>query len=311
MDSFFCDKPGLTAKTRWSYDQAFDAWRGLIGARPISQIRRPDLKLFADHLRDRPNKRGGQLHHKTIVRSLGHIKNFISWAVAAGLAADDRFDAVAVRSLTGEERLSGPPRRAFTNDELDRLFRSPLFALPRHHRDMAARWFLTIAALTGARTEEIATAPARLVRVGDIDCIDLREVGRKTSAAPRLIPVLPDLLGMGLREWGEAQVARGFTLVQPGEEPCTASAWSKRFNRYLNQHVADDPKLVLYSLRHSFRQMLRAANIGDELADKIFGHSTAKVGAGYGRDLSVDEARLFVERVRPPIDLRHLWKSVA
>jgi integrase len=54
----------------------------------------------------------------------------------------------------------------------------------------------------------------------------------------------------------------------------------------LNAKVSDDPQLVLYSLRHSFRQMLRAGNIGDELADKIFGHSTGKVGAEYGRDLS-------------------------
>src|SRR5579862_2059845 len=70
----------------------------------------------------------------------------------------------------------------------------------------------------------------------------------------------------------------GRRLVQPGAEPRTAAAWSKYLNRYLNTHVTDAPDLVLYSLRHAFRQMLRASNIGDELANKVFGHETGTVG---------------------------------
>ncbi|HQT90147.1 MAG TPA: hypothetical protein PK677_16710 [Acidiphilium sp.] len=309
LDAFYRDKPGLTDKTRWSYDQAFTAWADLIGAKPIAEIRRGDVKLYADYLRDRPNKHGGQLHQKSILRSLGHIKNFMRWAVTAGLAFDDRFEAVQARSLTSGERLSGPTRRAITEVELECLFRSRVFVSPRRHEDWAVRWFLAIAALSGARTEEIARAPALLVRVGDIDCIDLRDVGRKTCAAPRLIPVLPDLANMGLREWAAGQAARGYSLVQSSDTQRTASAWSKLLNRYLNANVADDPQLVLYSLRHSFRQMLRASGIGDELADKVFGHSTGNVGARYGRDLSAQEARSFVDRVRPPVNLRHLLQS--
>lgn len=63
-------------------------------------------------------------------------------------------------------------------------------------------------------------------------------------------------------------------------------------NRYINRHVADETGLVSYSLRHSFRQMLRAANIGDELANKVFGHETGTMGAGYGKDLSEQEYNL-------------------
>jgi hypothetical protein len=33
---------------------AFTAWRSLIGDKPIDAIRRPDLKLYVDYLRDRP-----------------------------------------------------------------------------------------------------------------------------------------------------------------------------------------------------------------------------------------------------------------
>jgi hypothetical protein len=50
--AFFDDKPDLTEKTLMSYNQAFDIWQGLIGTKPIGEIRRPELKLFADHMRD-------------------------------------------------------------------------------------------------------------------------------------------------------------------------------------------------------------------------------------------------------------------
>ncbi len=138
------------------------------------------MKLFADHLRDKPNARGGALHHKSILRSLGHIKSFLAWAVASGHAADDRFGEVKGREKTREELMAGESRRAFTAAEQGLLFRSPLFRAWSGEEDSeAAAWFLLIAALTGARTEEITEAPAA--------------PPTGTSAAPRLVPLLPDL----------------------------------------------------------------------------------------------------------------------
>jgi hypothetical protein len=42
------------------------------------------------------------------------------------------------------------------------------------------------------------------------------------------------------------------------------------------------------------------------LANKVFGHKTGTVGAGYGKDLSTQEAELVVRSVRSPVDLQHL-----
>ena len=307
IDAFFSDKPDLSQKTLWSYNQAFDGWERLIGNKPIAEIRRPDVKRYADHLRDRPSGRGGVLNHKSIERSLGHIKTFMAWAVAAGHVADDQFGVVKGRDRTHEERMAGEARRAFSQAELDQLFSSPLFREElRDEADRAAAWFLTIAALTGARTEEIASAPAELIKLGEVWCLDLRQVGTKTRAAPRLVPLLPDLIRLGLPSWTARQSALGRRLVQPGPEARTPSAWSKYLNRYINNHIADAPDLVLYSLRHSYRQMLRAANIGDELANKVFGHEHGTVGAGYGRELSPQEAALVVASVKPPVNLHNL-----
>ena len=308
-DEFLRDKPALGPKAIWSYDQAFGYWTALIGGKPVREIRRPDVKLFADFLRDKKTSRGTALNQKTILRSLGNIKTFMGWAVMAGYAIDDRFETVPARDMTAEERLADDPRRAFTEIEIEKLFKSRLFTTPRDHDDEAAGWFLAIAALTGARTEEIALVPSELVWVDEVCCLDFRKVAKKTKAAPRLVPLLEDLIKMGLVEWAGKQAARGYTLVQPETKQKNPAAWSKFLNRYLNDAVIDDPALVLYSLRHSFRQMLRAGNIGDELADKIFAHSTGKVGAGYGRNLSPDEARLFIARVKPPVSFQHLWRQ--
>jgi integrase len=251
--AFLADKPGLTKKTLWSYNQAFDIWKSLIGDKAIAEIRRADMKLFADHLRDKPNARGGCLNHKSIERSLGHIKNFMAWAVEAGHGEDDRFGDVKGRDKTREERLAGNSRRAFTAVELERLFDSSLFRKPKDEAEQATAWFLAIAALTGARTDEIAEAPAELVKLGDVWCLDLRQAGTKMRAAPRLVPLLPDLIRLGLPAWAKQQAALGRRLVRPGAEPRTTAAWSKYLNRFINEHVVDTPDLVLYSLRHSFR----------------------------------------------------------
>ncbi len=304
--AFLADKPGLTSKTLWSYRQAFNAWEGLIGDKAISSIKRTDLKMYADYLRDRPSGRDGRLDHKSIERSLGHIKNFMRWATAAGYVENDHFGDVKGRDKTQEELMALDSRRAFTAVELHKLFASRLFQKPTDGAEKAAAWFLAIAALSGARTEEIAQAPAQLVRRGETWCLDLRQSGTKTKAAPRLVPLLPDLVRLGLLQWAAGQAAAGRRLVQPDVKPRTSQAWSKYLNRYIDIHVTDAADLVLYSLRHSFRQMLRAANVGDELANKVFGHETGSVGAGYGKDLSFQEAELVVRLVRPPLDLGHL-----
>jgi hypothetical protein len=48
-----------------------------------------------------------------------------------------------------------------------KLFQNQLFTDTCDDSDLATGWFLAIAALTGARTEEIALAPAQLVLLGD------------------------------------------------------------------------------------------------------------------------------------------------
>lgn len=307
-ERFFRDKPGLADKTVVSFKQAFREWQNLIGNKPLSHLRRTDLKLYADFLRYKPNDRGhtGLLARTTIIRNLGHVKEFLAWSVSSGLVADDNFKIVHARDATKDERLGKKTRRAFTKEELVKFFDCDVFVRQSRYFDTTDYWFFLLGLFTGARVDELARAPAEFVQLGQIKCLDLRDVGTKTTAAPRLVPIHSELTRLGIEDFARRQSKLGYCLLQPGPKARTERQWSKALNARVDRYITDDDTVVFHSFRHTFRQMLRAAGIGDELANKIFGHADGTVGSRYGRDLSVDEAALFMRSVKSPVVLDHL-----
>lgn len=308
---FFADKPNLSESARTSYDQTFREFANFLGSTvALKEIKKASVKEFAEHLRDRPSGRGGTLSRETIKKMLSHLKSYFAWRVEAGHLNQNPAEGVVARAAEADDDEDLP--RAFEKNELHQLFHSPLFLGCRSSHRLAEPgklivrneryWFWLVALLTGARTDEIAKAPAQLVKVGNIDCIDFRHA-TKTKASPRLIPVLPELRRLGFIDWAELQERRGRTLVGGPDAP---EDWSKWLNRYLDSVGLDDPSLVAYSLRHNFRQQLRSSGLHHELADKIFGHKSERVGAGYGRHLSADEAQKVVEMLQPAYTLEHL-----
>jgi integrase len=321
LERFWADKSDISDKTKdKSYGQAFREFSDRIGNKPIAEIHRSDIKAFAEYLRDRPSSRGGVLDQGTIGRLLSHIRTLFAWYVEAGFLEANPAQGVVARAAPkldddeDAEDADGEKRRAFTDAELKTLFSSPLFKGCKSSSRLTQTgnvvlrneryWFWVIALLTGARTTEIARASATLVRVGDVDCIDFRKA-TKTKASPRLVPVLPELKELGFMEWAASQEKQGRKLV---EGPNAPKVWTKWTNYYLNRIGLDDEDVAPYSLRHVFRQQLRAADLHPEIVDKVFGHKGQTVGAGYGRHLSADEAKRVVERVKSPIPLEHLWR---
>lgn len=327
LDAFFTARPSIGERARVSHRQAFREWEELIGRKAIGAITQADVARYVEWLESRTNARAGRttLSRDTIVKKLQHIRGFLAWAEQRAFLAPNPAAKVQPRPKTREESAGDGARRAFTNDELRKLFDSPLFtgcAGPRRRATPGRQvlrdekfWIFPAALLTGARIEELADAPATLVDLEGIPCLDLRQSGTKTKAAPRLVPIVPVLQKMGFVEWAATKAAKGGELFRGGD---ASADWSKWCNRYLDEVGLDDLSLTFHSLRHCFRQMLRAARIGDELADKIFGHEDGadkgggnRTGPRYGRDLSPQEARAVVEAVSCPVPLVHLYCAVA
>ena len=59
-------------------------------------------------------------------------------------------------------------------------------------------------------------------------------------------------------------------------------AWTKWFGRYLRRTGVKDTRKVFHSFRHTFKDALRAANVGEDLNDALLGQKHSSVGRGYG-----------------------------
>ncbi|NHO54952.1 hypothetical protein GOB87_13525 [Acetobacter estunensis] len=315
---FHEDNPGQSEKTMESYGITFRQFADLIGDKPLNTITKQDMKSYADWLKDKPSKRGGTLGRNTIIRHLGEVNFFLKWCVQSGLIEDWGFADVQARARTQEEKKTRQEdrRRAFTETELTQIFNSPLFT---GYKSDARRsvpgscltritdfWFISVLAMSGARIGELTEAPAELYDLEGIPCFDLRQAGTKTQNSPRLVPVLPQLKSLGFLNYVDRQKRAGRMLMEPLQGAITAEGWSKRINRYLQDIGLTDKNLVAYSFRHSFRQMLRVSDLNMEIINKIFGHETGSVGAGYGANLSRAEAQQFIDRVKFPVFLGEL-----
>lgn len=320
IERFFAARPSVGESAAVSHRQAFSEFAALIGAKPIGRVNKGDVARYVEWLEGKANGRNGRarLARTTLVKKLQHIRSFFAWAEEKAYIAANPAVGVRPRTQSRQER-ADEGRRAFTEAELERLFASPLFTgcagLRRRSTPGSVilrderYWFFLAALLTGARIEELAEAPSALVMLGDVACLDLRVAATKTGNAPRLVPILPSLADLGFLAWAADKRAAGAAKLFRGGESC--ADWSKWTNRYLDAIGLDAPDTATYSLRHNFRQMLRAAGIGDELMNKVFGHAHQEnggneTGARYGRALSVQEARLVASRVLPPLSLVHL-----
>jgi integrase len=198
-----------------------------------------------------------------------------------------------MRLPKSDDQEGGP----FEPDELRALFASPVFTggeLPKAGQGEVAFWLPMLALFTGARRTELAT-----LQVADVNkdeatgCWTLaihsdRDAGKrlKTKGSARTIPVHRQLMRLGFLSLVEAARKRGndawlFPPVSPAK-PTGAKAWTKWFGRYLDGLGINDGRKGLHSLRHNFKDALRAGGIPEDLSDALTGHSVGTVGRGYG-----------------------------
>ncbi|WP_018881653.1 tyrosine-type recombinase/integrase [Thioalkalivibrio sp. ALE30] len=133
------------------------------------------------------------------------------------------------------------------------------------------RWFMLLAAYTGARRSELAgLIPSDFKRCSDTGRHYVVIRGGKTRAARRMIPLHLQLLGSGLLDW----VARHDGLLFP-----TANANPNRvtdhFSSLCPARVNDlGERVVFHSLRHTFITKARAAGVSTARVQQVVGHET-------------------------------------
>jgi integrase len=221
----------------------------------------------------------------TINKLIGGVQAVVVWARDQGVIPDDVQRADPFAKMRLEEDQS--ERQPFNTAELTLLFATPVFTAgerPTGGRGEAAYWLPLLGLFTGARRGEIAGLTAADVSPEETSghpVIVLAENKRrnrslKTPSSARTIPLHPELIRLRFMDFVEdVRRAHGdsawlFPEIAPDRKG-GASAWTKWFSRYIRGHGINDKNNVFHSLRHNFKDALRAAKVPEDLNDALTG----------------------------------------
>lgn len=244
------------------------------------------------------------LTRQTVRRYLGSLSGFCRW-----LVKNDYLSSNPVTDMMPKKAGPTTRRDSFKDDALKTLFTSPLFATAKgdEWRDLdkpgnvAVRdhrfWIPWTMLYSGARPAEVAQLHVEDVRrehgvwIMDINDDGDSDKRTKTVGSRRVVPIHSALIALGFldhvdrqRAAGEAQV---FPEIEIPKEGQIAAQFSREFNRYLTKvGVKNGRDIVTYSLRHTFIDRARLADIMDDEIAIIVGHETGAskktMTSGYG-----------------------------
>lgn len=258
---------------------------------------KPD-KMLAAHEQDR-------LNPKTAAKYFGYVRAFLRWLVAEGYLEAEPGETIKLGAPKGGGTKAVRP---FTEDELNRVFCSPLYAgfksptqryLPgKMKRQDGIYWMFLLGLHTGMRAGELLQLAKSDVRLNEaVPFIDIRgDLDLKTEASVRQVPIHSDLLSYGLAAWLNARPkqaeARLFYEINLGAEGHRTSAASKKLNGYLKRiEVKQGRDLVFHSFRHAFIDAARSSEVPDERIREIVGHKDTSITGGYGQGASLTALR--------------------
>lgn len=311
----FCDELDGTwaAKTKLMNTASLRLFKEHQGDRPISEITKNDLREFKELLRKIPpnyTKRFPKLSlteaaalrlkpisSKTANKILSSISGLFNWATKNGYCTDNpaKGIGIAIRQKPHEER------NAFSDDDLNRIFSSPLYtgcasqsrrSAPGSNFIKDERYWLPLIGLySGMRLEEIAQLRAQDIQnIEGILCFNIHAKNGntlKTFAAERIVPVHSILISAGFAE----HVKKRAASLWPGLSRCSdgtlSAAFSKWFGRYLDTIGLTDPKLTFHSLRHTFANALKQQQVPHAMLQALLGHKDNSITTGrYGKPYS-------------------------
>lgn len=251
---------------------------------------------------------------QSIKKYLGAVQALLGFAFQERFIPANTGAGIKVEGYTKKST-----RRPFTQDELAQLFAAELFTAPWSDplskskvSDMTLRWLFLLGLCTGARIEELGQILLADIKseqgipyidVTDYVMDEIEERKRvKTEGSIRVIPLHPKLIALGFLDYVQRMRSSGAVrlfpdLVADSLGVKTKEA-SRRANRLIDNAVGDDPRLVFYSFRHSFKDLCRDANIPKEVHDQLMGHSPADVGGGYGLGRAIGNLAAHLKRIR-------------
>lgn len=258
------------------------------------------------------------------------LDRLLKWAAAEKEMAEVSFTGIVPK---GKKTPDKEKRDTFDTNQLQAIFDAPLYRgckndeagykkpgpnVIRRHRF----WVPLIALYSGMRQSEICQLNLDDINVTDEGthyfhiCPDDNGKSVKTESSWRMMPIHPELIRMGFLDYVYDLRAKNkkevFPDLKTGSSGARSQAISRWFNEgFLNSVGAKTAKTNFHSLRHTFRDALRAAEIPKDIAGEIGGWATTgDTIDNYGKGYMPDHLFKYVKKVSyPNLDLSHLYNS--
>lgn len=235
--------------------------------KPIDAYQRRDANALREFLRERG------LAKESIARNLTNVRAVINFVLREhGIQPNTAFSGIYLGENEAPKRRYVP-----TDDELRRLQQ-----MCKQYDD-EPRWILGLISDTGLRlSEAIGLSKEDVCLSSDIPHINVvpRPWRRlKTLTSERKIPLIGVSLWAAERAYNEASdgllFPRNCTVSRAFSNSASAS-----LNKWIKRKINRD--LVVHSLRHAFRDRLRAVECPSDMIDVLGGWARKGIGENYG-----------------------------
>ena len=282
------------------------------------------------------DKRGDnhRLGGKTLANYFNNIVAIFNFAVGKQLIADNPAKDRYLRA-TFERDGEDKQKALFTTDDLNRLFRAPLYtgckddghgyATRGNENPRRGRFWLPLISLFhGLRCNEAAQLYTEDVCEAEgVPFFEIREERAdgakcdkrlKTKQSKRRVPIHPEIIRIGFLDFvaerrREVDSPRLFPDLPLGATGYFSNPFSKWFGRFLESILGKDCKATFHSFRHAFRDALREASVPIEDVEALGGWELMARSAErqYGKGPSLRRLREQMEKTNfPGLDLSHL-----
>jgi len=346
--AFFASK----SKNDWTTKTAADVKRVLsLGARVIggdkliSSVNADDVKAIRDTLSMLPrnyiklpsyagmsikeaiaaNTSGETLSLKTQDKYFTMFRQLLRWACDEEYI--QKIPGPNVKVAGVKKIVPGEQRDPYSTDQLNRIFKSPLYS---GHQSKVARykpgklkihdgkfWVPLIAVYSGMRMGEIVQLLASDIKTenGILYFHIKKGEGKslKTASSKRRVPIHKRLLDLGLQDFlktfsGDERI---FPEIKKGKDGYASHNLSKWWGHYARHIKVASSRTHFHSFRHNFASALRAAELPEYVNKSLLGHADKGVHANYGGALSLAQLKDAVDRVHYQLDLSHLIEKAS
>jgi integrase len=242
--------------------------------------------------------------------------------------------AQGLKPLKKEALAASARRRSFTDAQLKAFFEGKFYRTCAQHSPAWAQdkqrwrfWLPPLCLFMGMRPNEVCQMETADVKRTDkgtwyLDVVASEdedgEAGEfqkslKTATSRRRIPIHPEVLAIGFLDFVDARRAAGQKRLFPDLKPdqygnCAKYAMRRFRETFLPSEIAVSLRQTFYSLRHNFRDALRAVDAPPDAVQALGGWSQGKLTSDdYGDKSNPDYQAQFIAKVEfQGVRLTHL-----